>query len=50
MCLKHVEKKKLLVHHNKVAKWVSNYFYTDIQKITELLYQKNTEAATDIAL
>ena len=32
MCLKRAEKKKLLVRHNKVAKWF-NYF------------QKNTEAA-----
>ena len=31
MCLKRVEKKKILVGHNKVVKWLFNYF----KKITE---------------
>ena len=26
MCLKHVEKKKILGRHNKLAKWLFNYF------------------------
>ena len=34
MCPKRVEKKKLLVRHKKIAKWLFNYFL------------KNTEAAT----
>ena len=34
MCLTRVDKKKLLVRHNKVTKWLFNYFL------------KNTEAAT----
>ena len=38
MCLKRVEKKKELRRHNKVAKWLFNYFY------------KNTEAATEAVL
>ena len=35
MCIKRVEKKKLLGRYNKVAKWLFNYFF-----------KKNTEAAT----
>ena len=27
MCLKRVGKKKILRRHNKVAKWLFNYFY-----------------------
>ena len=32
MCLKRVEKKKILGRHNKVAKWLFNYFFKKIQK------------------
>ena len=37
MFLKRVEKNKILGRHNKVAKWLLNYF---------LRVKKNTEAAT----
>ena len=39
MCLKRVEKEKLLVRHNKVAKWLFNYFLK-IQMQMQVLYQK----------
>ena len=38
MCLKRVEKKKLLGRHNKVAKWLLNYLNTEYL---------NIEAATE---
>ena len=41
MCLKRVEKKKLLGRHNKFAKWLLNYFNTDCL---------NIEAATEDVL
>ena len=34
MCLKRHEKKKLLVRHDKVAKWLFNYFKKNIEAAT----------------
>ena len=33
MCLKHVEKKKLLEGHNDVAKWLFNYLQKQPPKV-----------------
>ena len=43
MCLKRVEKKKLVVRHNKIAKWLFNYFKKKIiQKQPPELFCKKT--------
>ena len=39
--MKRVEKKKLLVRHNKVAKWLFSYVFKKIQKQPpEVFYKK----------
>ena len=41
MCLKRVEKKKLLGRHNKVAKWLFNFFFLKKKKQPpEVFYKK----------
>ena len=40
MCLKIVEKKKLLVHHKKVAKWLFNTIKKIQKQPPEILYKK----------
>ena len=40
ICLKRVEKKKILVRHNKVAEWLFNHFLKIQKQPSEVLYKK----------
>ena len=40
MCLKRDEKKKLIGCHNKVAKWLFNYFFKKKKQPLEVFYKK----------